>query len=213
VQQVDYRLAEELARAIEAGRATPETVRDALARTAPRERDAFVDLALGLGSPPEDSPDLPRGCVPYLPCPVDTLAKALTLADVRATDRVVDIGCGAGRTVAMTRLLTGAHVIGVEVQRHLAAASRELVERLRLDRVVIERCDVLSGPPCLDEGSVFFLYCPFGGSRLTALLARLEVLASRREVRVCCVDLPLPPCRWLTPIASGAPNLTVNRSA
>jgi SAM-dependent methyltransferase len=179
----------------------------------PRERDAFIDHALGLGPPPADGPDLPRGCVPYLPCPVDALTRALDIARVRASDVVVDIGCGAGRTAALAQLLTGAKVIGVEVQHRLAEASRALVTRLGLQRCAVFECDVLTSPACLDEGSVFFLYCPFGGQRLELLLTRLEQLAQLRELRICCVDLPLPARRWLERLEPAAPDLTVYRSA
>jgi len=212
VQQADVRRAGELSRLIESGLATPDIVRATLAGIAPRDRDAFVDLALGLAAPPEDGPDLPRGCVPYLPCPVDTVARALSLAEVRASDVVIDIGSGAGRTAAMIRLLTGARVIGVEVQRALAELSRSVMARLKLERVVVSHCDALSGPPCFEEGSVFFLYCPFGGKRFEALLSMLEPLARIRELRVCCVDLPLPACRFLTPVGVPAPDLGVYRT-
>ncbi len=179
---------------------------------APRGRDAFVDLALGLDSPPEDGPELPRGCVPYLPCPVVTLARSLQKAQVRAADVVVDVGSGAGRTAALIQLLTGATVIGIEIQRALADAARALMSRLKLPRFVPVDGDALSLPACLAHGSVFFLYCPFGGSRLAALLSGLEHVARARELRVCCVDLPLPPCDWLAPVAPADPALAVYRS-
>jgi len=40
--------------------------------------------------------------------------------------------------------------------------------------------------------SVFFLYRPFGGERLARVLGDLEHIARTRELRVCCIDLPLP---------------------
>jgi hypothetical protein len=46
-------------------------------------------------------------------------------------------------------------------------------------------------------GSVYFLYCPFSGERLTRLLADLEVIAHTRTIRVCCLDLPVLDCPWL----------------
>ena len=61
-------------------------------------------------------------------------------------------------------------------------------------------------------GSVFFLYCPFSGARLAEVLAALELLARTRPIRVCCVDLPLPPCAWLTPAAPPDGDLVIYRS-
>ena len=59
---------------------------------------------------------------------------------------------------------------------------------------------------------MFLLYCPFSGERLAAALATLATLARARTIRVCCVDLPLPPCDWLTPLPPPAPDLTIYRS-
>ena len=47
-------------------------------------------------------------------------------------------------------------------------------------------------------GTVYFLYCPFSGARLATVLDALERAARERAIRVCCVDLPLPPRPWLT---------------
>jgi hypothetical protein len=61
-------------------------------------------------------------------------------------------------------------------------------------------------------GSVFFLYCPFSGERLVQVLADLEDLARARTIRICCVDLPLPPCPWLSIEAEPSGDLTIYRS-
>ena len=64
----------------------------------------------------------------------------------------------------------------------------------------------------LTIGSVFFLYCPFAGERLARVLGNLEDIARTRELRVCCIDLPLPPCSWLTLDPPLAGDLAVYRS-
>jgi SAM-dependent methyltransferase len=154
-----------------------------------------VDRVLGLGAPPEDGPNLPQGCVPYLPCAIEVL---LRVADqVRPSDVFVDIGSGVGRAAALVHLLTGATAVGVEIQPALVAASRELATRLRLSGLSFVEGDATRLPAPLSAGSVFFLYCPFSGARLVELLAGLEPIARSREIRICCVDLPLPPCSWL----------------
>jgi len=59
---------------------------------------------------------------------------------------------------------------------------------------------------------VFFLYCPFSGARLERVLDDLESIARTREIRVCCVDLPLPPRAWLALAAPPSGDLAVYRS-
>jgi SAM-dependent methyltransferase len=184
----------------------PARFRAALTALPPLERDAWVDRALGLGAPPDDGPALPRGCVPYLPCPVDALLRLVDHAPVRAPDVFVDVGSGVGRAAALVHLLTGARAVGVEVQPALVADARALAARLQLAGVSFVAGDAASiaGGQVLSAGTVFFLYCPFSGERLARVLAALEAEARRRAIRVGCLDVPLPPVAWLEPLPSPA---------
>ena len=132
-------------------------LRAALAAMPPFERDAWIDRALSLGVPPNDGPALPRGCVPYLPCPVDALLRLTEHAPVRGSDMFVDIGAGAGRAAALVHLLTGASVVGLEVQPQLVSAARALAARLSLSRVTFVEGDALQLTAALASGTVFFL--------------------------------------------------------
>ena len=183
-----------------------------LTRIPPIARDAWVDQVFGLGAPPEDGPQLPVGCVPYLPCSVDALLRLVEHAPVRASDLFVDIGAGVGRAATLVHLLTGAPAVGVEVQPALVAAARELAARLRLSEVSFVEADAGQSTDGWAAGSVFLLYCPFSGERLAKLLAKLEPLARVRAIRVCCVDLPLPPCSWLEQTSPTSLDLTIYRS-
>lgn len=163
--------------------------RDALLAIAPAARDAWLDDTLGTNDLPADDV-LPRGCVPYLPCPVDATLRAIEHAAITADDIVVDIGAGIGRAAALLHLATGATVVGLEIQPRLVTAARALATRLAAPLSFLEG-DAADGVP---RGDVYFLYCPFSGDRLLGLLAQLETM---RPVRICCVDLPLPARPWL----------------
>jgi hypothetical protein len=194
--------------------ATPPVFQAALLEVPSADRDAWLDLVLGLDGLPDDGPDLPRGCVPYLPCPVDTLLRMVRLAEVGPQDVFVDVVSGVGRATAATHLLTGAGAVGLEVQPALVRASRELASRLNTTRVSVVEGDAAQLTGYIVVGTVFFLYCPFSGERLARVLEDLEPIARTRQLRVCCVDLPLPPCPWLSPVASDDSSaLTIYRSA
>jgi SAM-dependent methyltransferase len=176
-------------------------------------RDPWLDRVLGLGPPLDDGPELPRGCVPYVPCGVDALIEIVDRANVGPTDVFVDVGSGVGRATALVNLLTGAAVIGIEIQSGLVHVARD-VARLVSSRIANVHGDAVKLTGYVMTGSVFFLYCPFGGERLQNVLIDLEAIAQTRSIRVCCVDLPLPECAWLVaaePRASG--NVAVFRSA
>jgi SAM-dependent methyltransferase len=133
-------------------------------------------------------------------------------ASVRASDVFVDVGSGLGRAAALVHLLTGARAIGLEIQPALVAAARALAARLSLTELSFVEGDAIENAPALDPGSVFFLYCPFSGARLDRLLTCLEPIARARPIRICCVDLPLPPRDWLTLASSPSPALAIYQS-
>ncbi len=191
----------------------PTAFREALLAVPPLDRDAWLDVVLGLGEVPDDGPALPRGCVPYLPCSVDAILRAVDLARVGAHDVLVDVGAGVGRAAALMGLLTGATLVGLEVQPELARAARDLAGRTKSMHLTVIEGDASTLPAAAAEGSVFFLYCPFGGARLDAFLRALEAIAARRAIRVCCVDLPLPPCGWLSLLAPEDSGVSVYASA
>lgn len=197
---------------LQRGQATPASFRRALTRVDTTERDAWVDAVFGIDEIPDDGPELPQGCVPYLPASVDVLLRMVDLATVRSTDVFVDVGSGLGRAAALTHFLTGASAIGVEIQSALVRAARELVTCLRAPRICVVEGDAAELAGAIATGTVFFLYCPFSGSRLARLLDELEAIACARTIRVCCVDLPLPPRPWLSAITPLSGDLTIYRS-
>ena len=206
------RSADRVRQLIEIGGHDRLAFRAALLSIPPDARDAWLDRVLDLGAPPDDGPELPRGCVPYLPCGVDALIEIVDSAEVGPTDVFVDVGSGVGRAMALVHLLTGAAVIGIEIQSGLVQAGRDLARTVS-SRISNVHGDAIELTGAIMIGSVFFLYCPFSGERLQQVLAELEAIAQTRPIRVCCVDVPLPACEWLAaePAASGS--VTVYRSA
>jgi SAM-dependent methyltransferase len=194
------------------GHATPALVRGALTGVSPDERDAWLDAVLGLEAVPADGPELPRGCVPYLPCPVAALLCLVDDAAIGPSDVFVDVGSGAGRTAALVELLTGAAVIGLEIQSALVATSRRLTSRIKGLRFSAIEGDAVRLVGLMHVGSVFFLYCPFSGRRLEKVVDELEPIARARSIRVCAVDVPLPPRSWLSLASSAAGGLEIYRS-
>lgn len=190
----------------------PVQFRAALMNVPAIERDTWVDSVFGLDNLLDDGPELPSGCVPYLPCAVDVLLRIADLVPVRATDVFVDIGAGLGRAAALMHLLTGASALGIEVQSGHVAAARELVNRLNISRVTFVHGNAVQGASEFAGGSVFFLYCPFSGERLVTLLKHFEAIARSRRICVCSVDLPLPPCEWLEREGEDVGDLAIWRS-
>jgi SAM-dependent methyltransferase len=209
----EYEAAQRTRSLIDRGLHDQSEFRKALLRVAPEARDAWLDTVLGLRELPEDGPDLPRDCVPYLPCPVDTLVRMVDEACIGPTDFFVDLGSGVGRATALVHLMTGAATVGVEIQRGLALAARELARRLALAPHATIEGDASALGGFFPLATVFFLYCPFSGGRLERTLAVIEATARTRPLRVCCVDLPLPSRPWLSLEPPLRGNLAVYRTS
>ena len=191
---------------------SPAVFRTALTGVPPAERDAWLDLVFGLDSIPGDGPELPRGCVPYLPCPVEALLRMVEQAGVQASDVFVDVGAGVGRAAALVHLLTGAATIGIEIQPALVRASRDLKARLNGLRFSPIEGDAARLAGFVAVASVFFFYCPFSGGRLEKILDDIEPIAHTREIRVCGLDVPIPPRPWLALVSPPHLDLAVYRS-
>jgi SAM-dependent methyltransferase len=177
------------------GIAGPRYLGAALHAIAPRARDAWWDRFLFADSTvadsiPEDEAELPPGCAPYLPCPIEHVLTALGALEVRADDVFVDVGSGLGRVTSLVHLLTGAAAIGIEVQPHLVDQAKRLALPLKRPRLVTVRGDASQVIRYLPIGTAYFLYCPFGGGRLATTLRELEQIARTRRIRIACVDMP-----------------------
>lgn len=170
------------------------------------DRDVWLDEALSIEEPPADMPNLPRGSVPYLPCGVAEIMAAVGEAPLRPDDEFVDLGSGVGRVAILAHLLSGARASGIEIQEHLVRSAQARCAALGLDAVSFEHADAAEAQL---RGSVFFLYAPFNGAMLRAVLRRLEAVARERRIVVCAVDVAFPVLPWLTPRPSSRVSLTL----
>lgn len=197
---------------LRANRVTPASFDAALARVPPRERDAWLDLLWDIDEVPADTPELPRGCVPYLPCAVATVLEALHQARVTSDDVFVDVGAGAGRAAFLAHVTTGAGSIGLEIQAGLARTAQARADWLNLSRLRFIEGDAADRVRLITIGTVFLLYCPFGGDRLRRFLEGLEDVARARSIRVCCVDMPPLEVAWLKRLPTSSVSVHVYQS-
>ncbi len=160
---------------------------------------------------PEDG-DLPRGCAPYLPCSLDLIRLAVRSLDIGPEDVFIDVGSGLGRTTSLVQLLTGASVIGIEIQQHLAKRATHMSARFGHGRNVTLRGDAAELLHYLPLGTVYFLYCPCGGERLGKILSEIEYYAERRRIRVACVDMAPLHSDFLLPLHTNHHSLRLYQS-
>lgn len=177
-------------------------------RALPEEEvDTEVEGALGL-PPRSPAPPLGEDLIGYFPSSVPAIVEAIELVPIRASDVVIDLGAGLGKVCFLVHLATGARCVGVELQRDLVAAARVASERLGLrdDDVSFVEGDVREvDEAILREGDVFYMFTPFRGPALDAVLSRLERIAATKRITVAALgfDIERPssavqrPIRWL----------------
>ncbi len=184
-------------------------LRGALASMESVQLDAFVDALLGIDEIAADGEELPRGCVPYLPVGAAEILAMVDEVPLRHEQTLVDVGAGLGRVLLLSKLLTGARCIGIEVQSSLVREAQALAQDLALDDIHFERGDASDGLP---RGDVYFLYAPFSGARLRSVMEMLQQQAVARPLTVCAVAFELPRETWLHGRATSSPELTIYES-
>lgn len=77
-----------------------------------------------------------RPDVVYVPTPRKVVRRMLTLADVKKSDLVYDLGCGDGRIVVMAAKKYGCHAVGFDINPRRVRASLENVKKNKVEELV-----------------------------------------------------------------------------
>jgi hypothetical protein len=149
--------------------------------------------------PVQRSPEM----VFYQPTPARHIFGLMGIAALTPTDVLVDLGSGLGHVPLLVSICTSAHCIGIELEAAYVECARQSAQGLNLNKVTFIRQDARAAD--LSSGTVFYLYTPFMGSVLSAVLTLLRREAAKRQIRICT----LGPCttviaeeRWLEPAAT-----------
>lgn len=144
--------------------------------------DVLLAGLFDAGELPEEDPREAE-MVSYQPAPGRVILSLLQ--HVRADDVFYDIGSGLGRVVIAVALMSNARAKGVENQPAFCAYAAQVAEDLRAGTAEFIAQDARDA--VLDDGSLFFLYTPFRGALLRAVLDKLRAVAAAANggIRVC----------------------------
>jgi hypothetical protein len=137
--------------------------------------DIFVNGILAIDHLPEETQPLQPGMIGYHPTPARVIFILLEHIHLSADEVFYDLGAGLGRVVLLVGLLTTAYVKGVEFEPAYCAYAQQRADNLHLSRVTFLNVDARQAD--YTDGTVFFLYTPFTGGMLQAVLAKLEAVA------------------------------------
>lgn len=151
-------------------------------------RDELLSGIFQFCEPREANLHRVREMVFYQPSPVRHILQLIAASALCEADVLVDLGSGLGHVPLLASLLTGAQSLGVEVEAAYVASAQQCAQSLHLNRVRFIHEDARVAD--LSSGTVFYLYSPFTGSILAAVLERLRRESAYRPIRICT----LGPC-------------------
>jgi predicted amidohydrolase len=147
---------------------------------------------------PSESVERAHGMVRYQPTPVSVILEMVDQVLPTKKDVFYDLGSGLGQVIGLVNVLAGVKCVGVEFQPAYAAYSQAMIGDLRLENVTVVNADVRAVD--LSEGTIFFLFNPFGGAIFDCVLEQLRTIAPDHPITVCSYGAatgPLSEQDWL----------------
>jgi SAM-dependent methyltransferase len=89
--------------------------------------------------PPHCGQTFPDILAPFVPTPLDVVARMLKLAELSKTDIVYDLGCGDGRVLIEAAKWYGASGVGVDVEPYRVAQSQANAKIAGVDHLITFR--------------------------------------------------------------------------
>ncbi len=159
-------------------------------------------LQLDQHTEPEEAVGDPE-MIRYQPTPARAILELIEQMQIRPTDVFYDLGSGLGHVTILVALLTEASAVGIEIDQGLCDVAQHCIRRLALPTATMVCSDVRAAD--LSEGTIFYMYTPFTGTILQAVLERLRLIAMQHPIRLCTygpylAEVALQP--WLTPVSA-----------
>ena len=165
--------------------------------------DELLSGVLRFAKPDARIVQLPAEMVCYQPTPARHIFDLIAHTQLIERDVLIDLGSGLGHVPLLSSICTGARSIGIEMEAAYVNCARQSAHELNLNNVTFIQQDAREAD--LSSGTVFYLYTPFLGTILRAVLDLLRREAVSREIRICTFG-PCTPIvgeeRWLELVES-----------
>jgi hypothetical protein len=145
--------------------------------------DDLVSGVLQFENPDPGVAPLAAEMVFYQPTPARHIFDLIGRTALTERDVLVDLGSGLGHVPLLASICTGARGIGIELEAAYVECARRSAESLNLNNVTFIQQDARAAD--LSGGTLFYLYTPFTGTILRAVLDSLRRQAASREIRIC----------------------------
>lgn len=122
----------------------------------------------------------------YFPTPYNVLEKIIEYLKLRHGDVFIDMGCGKGRVAFFVGTQRLKKIIGIELRKEISDAAKRNLNSLKINNTPIEifNADIISFN--VAEGTVFFMYNPFGCQTFVRAIDKIKdsLIMNPRKVRI-----------------------------
>jgi len=140
---------------------------------------------------PEPTVERDYGMVRYEPTPISVILELYDQVQFSRGDVFYDLGSGLGKVVMLLHLLAGIACIGVEFEPAFYAYAVQRAASLGLTGAKFINADARDVD--YSQGTVFFIFNPFGGEIFNTVFAKLEKVAQTRKITICSYGAGTPP--------------------
>lgn len=144
--------------------------------------DVFTNGLLPVQTLPLETKERDPEMVFYQKTPARIIFELVEKAQLTNEDVFYDLGSGLGHVAMLVNLLSGATAKGIEVEPAYCTYANACAADLNLSRVTFIQADARTAD--YSDATVFFLYTPFKGRVLQAVLERLQAIARSRQIRL-----------------------------
>jgi hypothetical protein len=133
--------------------------------------------------PGDENVSLSPEMVPYQPTPARHIFDLIASTALTEHDVLIDLGSGLGHVPLLVSICAPARTIGIELEATYVNCARRSAKSLNLNKVTFIQEDARATN--LSAGTLFYLYTPFVGTILSAMLSSLRQQAATRQIRIC----------------------------
>jgi hypothetical protein len=144
--------------------------------------DVFINGLLLIQTGPVETKDREPEMVYYQQTPARIILELVEKACLTRKDVFYDLGSGLGQVPILVNLLSGATAKGLDFEPAYCSYARRCAAELNLSRVEFVNVDARKAD--YSDGTVFFMYSPFKGRLLEAVLEKLQRESRGRMIRL-----------------------------
>lgn len=144
--------------------------------------DVFINGLSLFQTMPEQTKDLEPEMVYYQKTPARIVFELVETSSISHHDVFFDIGAGLGQVAILVNLLAGITTKGIEFEPAFCNYARDCAAELNLSDVTFINVDAREAD--YSEGTIFFMFTPFRGEIMEAVLEILRRESLQRKIKI-----------------------------